>query len=192
MHAFFELHIEQGPILEDEDKRDRRRHPRPGPVVAAGHADRQGSAYRLDADARCAAMPGSAWRASSNWSHEIAMDYQPDAVGAVGQMEVYPNSRNVIAGHGGLHRRHPLAGQGSARRHGRAHPRRQSPTICADARHLASRSSRSAISTRSPSTRTASRPCAMPPSGSATRTATSSRAPATTPAGSTASRRRRW
>ncbi|TIM67420.1 MAG: M20/M25/M40 family metallo-hydrolase [Mesorhizobium sp.] len=30
--------------------------------------------------------------------HEIAMDYQPDAVGAVGHMEVYPNSRNIIAG----------------------------------------------------------------------------------------------
>ena len=26
------------------------------------------------------------------------MDYQPDAVGAVGHMEVYPNSRNIIAG----------------------------------------------------------------------------------------------
>ena len=41
--------------------------------------------------------------------HEVAMDYQPDAVGAVGHMEVYPNSRNVIAGQGRLHRRHPLA-----------------------------------------------------------------------------------
>jgi beta-ureidopropionase / N-carbamoyl-L-amino-acid hydrolase len=26
------------------------------------------------------------------------MDYQPDAVGAIGHMEVYPNSRNIIAG----------------------------------------------------------------------------------------------
>jgi len=31
--------------------------------------------------------------------HEVAMDYQPDAVGAIGHMEVYPNSRNIIAGH---------------------------------------------------------------------------------------------
>jgi N-carbamoyl-L-amino-acid hydrolase len=30
--------------------------------------------------------------------HEVAMDYQPDAVGAVGHVEVYPNSRNVIPG----------------------------------------------------------------------------------------------
>ena len=30
--------------------------------------------------------------------HEVAMDYQPDAVGAVGHMEAFPNSRNIIAG----------------------------------------------------------------------------------------------
>lgn len=30
--------------------------------------------------------------------HRIAMDSQPNAVGAVGQANVYPNSRNVIAG----------------------------------------------------------------------------------------------
>ena len=50
MHAYFELHIEQGPILEAEGKRHRRRHPLPGPLVARVHPDRQGGAYRLDAD----------------------------------------------------------------------------------------------------------------------------------------------
>src|SRR5690606_34643858 len=30
--------------------------------------------------------------------HEVAMDYQPDAVGAIGHVEVYPTSRNVIPG----------------------------------------------------------------------------------------------
>jgi N-carbamoyl-L-amino-acid hydrolase len=30
--------------------------------------------------------------------HEVAMDYQPSAVGAVGHIQVYPNSRNIIAG----------------------------------------------------------------------------------------------
>jgi N-carbamoyl-L-amino-acid hydrolase len=30
--------------------------------------------------------------------HRIAMENQPDAVGAIGHMDVYPNSRNVIAG----------------------------------------------------------------------------------------------
>jgi len=28
--------------------------------------------------------------------HEIAMKYQPNAVGAIGQIDVYPNSRNII------------------------------------------------------------------------------------------------
>ena len=82
MHAYFELHIEQGPILEAEGKRDRRRHPRPGPVVAAGDADRQGGAYRLDADAdarQCRPRHGADHR---DWCRQIAMDDQPDAVGA--------------------------------------------------------------------------------------------------------------
>ena len=30
--------------------------------------------------------------------HQIAMSHQPNAVGAVGQVKVYPNSRNVIPG----------------------------------------------------------------------------------------------
>jgi N-carbamoyl-L-amino-acid hydrolase len=30
--------------------------------------------------------------------HRVAMDHQPDAVGAVGHMNVWPNSRNVIPG----------------------------------------------------------------------------------------------
>ena len=62
--------------------------------------------------------------------HEVAMDYQPDAVGAVGHMEVYPNSRNIIAGRTCLHHRHPLAGQGDARRDGRAASATGIATIC--------------------------------------------------------------
>ena len=34
----------------------------------------------------------------TNLVHEIAMSHQPDAVGAVGQCDVYPNSRNIIPG----------------------------------------------------------------------------------------------
>jgi N-carbamoyl-L-amino-acid hydrolase len=30
--------------------------------------------------------------------HQIAMGHQPGAVGAVGQVKVFPNSRNVIPG----------------------------------------------------------------------------------------------
>ena len=28
--------------------------------------------------------------------HEIALQYQPNAVGAIGHIDVYPNSRNII------------------------------------------------------------------------------------------------
>ncbi len=34
----------------------------------------------------------------TNLVHEIAMSHQPDAVGAVGHCDVYPNSRNIIPG----------------------------------------------------------------------------------------------
>ena len=43
-------------------------------------------------------MPASARRASSNSSTTIAWRFPPLAVGAVGQMDVFPNSRNVIQG----------------------------------------------------------------------------------------------
>ena len=48
--------------------------------------------------------------------HEVAMDYQPDAVGAVGHMEVYPELAQHHRRQGRLHHRHPLARQGGARR----------------------------------------------------------------------------
>ena len=47
----FELHIEQGPILEDEGDRRRRRHPRPGPALVRNSPDRLREPRRLDADA---------------------------------------------------------------------------------------------------------------------------------------------
>ena len=50
-HAFFELHIEQGPILEDEIDRRRRRHPRAGPALVRDSPDRVREPRRLDADA---------------------------------------------------------------------------------------------------------------------------------------------
>ncbi len=51
IHAFFELHIEQGPILEDEELRRRHRHPRPGPALVRNPPDRLREPRRLDADA---------------------------------------------------------------------------------------------------------------------------------------------
>ena len=98
MHAYFEYHIEQGPILEAEDKQIGVVTARPGSLVAGIHADRQGSPYRLDADEPCASTPGSPWRASSRWSRTVAMGEQPGAVGGVGQVQFSPNSRNVLPG----------------------------------------------------------------------------------------------
>ena len=91
---------------------------------------------------------------------------------------------------GRLHHRHPLAGPRNPRRHEGA-DRGGSAEVRRRARSSASRSSRSAISTRSSSTTTASRRCATPPSVSAIAPGTSSRAPAMTPAGSTVSPRPR-
>ena len=43
-------------------------------------------------------MRALAWRGSPKRVHQIAMSHQPNAVGAVGQVKVFPNSRNVIPG----------------------------------------------------------------------------------------------
>ncbi len=50
-HRFFELHIEQGPILEDEGHRHRRRRGGPGDLVDRVHDHRPVGTRRHDADA---------------------------------------------------------------------------------------------------------------------------------------------
>ena len=57
-HAYVELHIEQGPILEDEGVDDRRRRGRAGHLVDRADDQRPLGPRRHDADARCAATPG--------------------------------------------------------------------------------------------------------------------------------------
>ena len=96
MHAMFELHIEQGPILEAEGKEIGVVTHGQGQwwleVRLTGKAAHTGSTpmnMRLDAGLGMARIIEAV--------HEIAMAHQPDAVGAVGQANVYPNSRNVIA-----------------------------------------------------------------------------------------------
>ena len=95
----FELHIEQGPILEAEGMDIGVVTHWPGAVVARGHADRQGGAYRLDADGDAASTPGSAMARIIELVQEVAMD---DAAGRgrrrSGRWRSIPNSRNVIAG----------------------------------------------------------------------------------------------
>ncbi|MEX4009420.1 Zn-dependent hydrolase [Neoaquamicrobium sediminum] len=97
MKAFFELHIEQGPILEDEDI----------DIGVVTHGQGlwwlQVTLTGKDAHTGSTPMPkrrnaGLGMARVTELVHEVAMDYQPDAVGAIGHVEVYPNSRNVIPG----------------------------------------------------------------------------------------------
>ncbi|WP_040593743.1 Zn-dependent hydrolase [Mesorhizobium metallidurans] len=97
IHAFFELHIEQGPILEDEGIDIG--------VVTHGQGLKWLQVTLAGKEAHTGSTPmpkrrnaGLGMARVIELVHEIAMDYQPDAVGAVGHMEVYPNSRNIIAG----------------------------------------------------------------------------------------------
>lgn len=95
--AFFELHIEQGPILEDEG-------------IDIGVVTHGQGLWWLEVtltgkEAHTGSTPmpkrrnaGLGMARITELVHEVAMDYQPDAVGAIGHMEVYPNSRNVIPG----------------------------------------------------------------------------------------------
>jgi N-carbamoyl-L-amino-acid hydrolase len=97
MKAFFELHIEQGPILEDEGIDIG--------VVTHGQGLKWLQVTLTGKEAHTGSTPmpkrrnaGLGMARVTELVHEIAMDYQPNAVGAIGHMEVYPNSRNIIAG----------------------------------------------------------------------------------------------
>ncbi|MDR7035015.1 Zn-dependent hydrolase [Mesorhizobium sp. BE184] len=97
MHAYFELHIEQGPILEDEDIEIG--------VVTHGQGLKWLQVTLTGKESHTGSTPmpkrrnaGLGMARVTELVHEVAMDYQPDAVGAIGHMEVYPNSRNIIAG----------------------------------------------------------------------------------------------
>ncbi|WP_207102191.1 Zn-dependent hydrolase [Paracoccus shandongensis] len=97
IHAMFEYHIEQGPILEAENKQIG--------VVTHGQGLWWLQVTLTGKDAHTGSTPMS-MRVNAGLGmariielvHRIAMDHQPDAVGAVGQANVYPNSRNVIPG----------------------------------------------------------------------------------------------
>ncbi|AGI69591.1 N-carbamoyl-L-amino acid hydrolase AmaB [Octadecabacter antarcticus 307] len=97
MRAFFELHIEQGPILEAEGKDI-------GVVThGQGLAWTQVTITGRDAHTGSTPMPmrknaGLAMARILEKVDEIAMSHAPHAVGAAGHIDVYPNSRNVIPG----------------------------------------------------------------------------------------------
>jgi N-carbamoyl-L-amino-acid hydrolase len=97
IHAMFELHIEQGPILEAEGKDIGVVTHGQGlwwlQVTLTGREAHTGStpmAMRVNAGLGMARIIERV--------HQIAMAHQPGAVGAVGQANVWPNSRNVIPG----------------------------------------------------------------------------------------------
>ncbi|MCO4839662.1 MAG: Zn-dependent hydrolase [Rhodobacteraceae bacterium] len=97
MHAFFELHIEQGPILEAENKQI-------GVVThGQGLSWTQITITGKDAHTGSTPMPmrknaGLAMARILDKVDVIAMSHAPHAVGAAGHIDVHPNSRNVIPG----------------------------------------------------------------------------------------------
>jgi N-carbamoyl-L-amino-acid hydrolase len=97
MKAFFELHIEQGPILEAEGKDIG--------VVTHGQGLRwiQCTVTGKESHTGSTPMPmrknaGRGLARITELVHQIAMDNAPNAVGAIGHIDVYPNSRNIIPG----------------------------------------------------------------------------------------------
>ncbi|EAQ12595.1 N-carbamoyl-L-amino-acid hydrolase [Maritimibacter alkaliphilus HTCC2654] len=97
MHAMFELHIEQGPILEAEEKDI-------GVVThGQGLSWTQVTVTGKESHTGSTPMPmrknaGLGMGRILELVDEIAWSHKPDAVGAAGHIDIYPNSRNVIPG----------------------------------------------------------------------------------------------
>ena len=97
MHAFFELHIEQGPILEAEKKDIG--------IVTHGQGLSWTQVTIEGKESHTGSTPmhmrknaGLGMAKILSLVDEIAWSNKPDAVGAAGHIDVYPNSRNVIPG----------------------------------------------------------------------------------------------
>ena len=97
MHAYFEYHIEQGPILETEDRQ----------IGVVTHCQglwwleftltgKEAHTGSTPMDMRVNA--GLAMARIFELVQKVAMDSQPNAVGGVGQVKFSPNSRNVLPG----------------------------------------------------------------------------------------------
>ncbi|MHA1529292.1 MAG: Zn-dependent hydrolase [Alphaproteobacteria bacterium] len=96
MKALYELHIEQGPILEAEGTDIG--------VVTHGQGLRWIECTVTGKGSHTGSTPmpmrrnaGRGLAQITELVHEIAMKHQPNAVGAIGHVDVYPNSRNIIA-----------------------------------------------------------------------------------------------
>ncbi len=97
MHAMFELHIEQGPILEAEGKEIG--------VVTHGQGLSWTEITVTGKDSHTGSTPmpmrknaGLGMAKILQLVDDIAWAHKPDAVGAAGHIDVFPNSRNVIPG----------------------------------------------------------------------------------------------
>ncbi|MEO5805853.1 Zn-dependent hydrolase [Devosia sp.] len=97
MHAYFEYHIEQGPILEAENKQIG--------VVTHGQGLWWLEFTLTGKEAHTGSTPmnmrvnaGLAMARILEMVQTVAMEHQPGAVGGVGQMKFSPNSRNVLPG----------------------------------------------------------------------------------------------
>jgi N-carbamoyl-L-amino-acid hydrolase len=97
LSAFFELHIEQGPILEAENKEIG--------IVTGVQGMRWYEVTVTGQDAHTGATPMRLRKNALLGAarivdriNAIADAHKPDALGAVGLMEVRPNSRNVVPG----------------------------------------------------------------------------------------------
>jgi len=97
MHAYFEYHIEQGPILEAQNKQ----------IGVVTHC--QGlwwleftltgkEAHTGSTPMNMRVNAGLAMARIFEMVQKVAMDSQPNAVGGVGQVKFSPNSRNVLPG----------------------------------------------------------------------------------------------
>jgi len=97
MHAFFELHIEQGPILEQAGKDIG--------VVTHGQGLKWLEVTLTGKESHTGSTPmpmrvnaGLGMARLTEMVNDIALSHAPLAVGAIGQCDVYPNSRNIIPG----------------------------------------------------------------------------------------------
>ncbi len=97
IHSMYELHIEQGPILEIENKDIG--------VVTHGQGLWWLDVTLTGKEAHTGSTPMQMRKNASlglgkmlQLVNDVAMAHQPDAVGGVGHINVYPNSRNVLPG----------------------------------------------------------------------------------------------
>jgi N-carbamoyl-L-amino-acid hydrolase len=108
IHAFYELHIEQGPILEAENLTIG--------VVSGGQGQRWYEGDFSGQAAHAGTTPMNRRRDAARGlaavielAHDIAVAHGPLACATVGSLQVTPNSRNVVPGRAGytLEFRHP-------------------------------------------------------------------------------------